>query len=122
VSTLLPAGLATRTVFPNLIRRSAASVRVPSAGEPDSSLGFSSRVGRTPASEPGSPFNQVREFALGAPKPSEPDSPQANQIRAFRSRRASPVAPDVIRRRPSLRIAGDVQAEPGSRVSNRRSA
>ena len=80
------------------------------------------RVGRTRTSEPGSPFNQVREFAFGAPPRSEPDSLQANQIRARRSRRARSLAPNLIRRRPAHRITGDLKAEPGSRVSNRRTA
>ena len=75
-----------------------------------------------PSSEPGSLFNQVREFALEAPPLSEPDSPQANQIRAFRSRTTRSLAPNLIRRRPAQRITGGVQAEPGSRVSNRRNA
>ena len=104
MTRLFRAGLASRTVFPNLIRRSAANVRMPSAGEPDSS----------PCPEPGSLFNQVREFALGVATLSEPDSPQANQIRAL--------APNLIRRRPALRVADNPQAEPGSRVFNRRTA
>ena len=53
-----------------------------------------------PSSEPSPLFNQVREFALEAPPLSEPDSPQANQIRAFRSRTTRSLAPNLIRRRP----------------------
>ena len=91
---------------------------------------------------------QVREFALGVPILPEPDSPKANQIRAFRSGATprpepapnlirqfpahrvagdfqadpGPLAPNLIRRRQARCVTGDLQAEPGSRVSNRRNA
>jgi hypothetical protein len=48
-----------RPLYPNLIRPSAGRIPVPSVGEPDSRV-FD--LARAPLSEPGSLFNQVREF------------------------------------------------------------